>query len=725
MAGWNADNAAGPAGHGAVTLVEGSSFCISLDNGDILPDRPHGVFHQDTRVLSRWGLTINGQPMEPLGAWTPFPFQGIFVGRTVRADGRADSPLTVERRREVGAGIVEEITIHNYSLEPAGCDVELSVDADFADLFEVKDGRFQRRWTQTRRTEDGALTIEAVWHGLQKGIVVSVTGGDAGLEGLRLRRDIPAQGTWTILATVAPLFAETDHTSRTFGTSPDALSPQALRQQAWDTRIPLTRVGNPSVERSLLRSHNDIGALRIVDPQHPDRVVVAAGAPWFMALFGRDSLLSSFMVLPVDASLALGTLQTLADRQGSVVDVLTEEQPGRILHEVRFGVGTGLALGGKSAYYGTADATPLFVTLLGEVSRWGAAADDIAALLPHADRALEWIRDYGDRDGDGYVEYQRLNNQGLINQGWKDSWDGINFADGRIAEAPIALCEVQGYVYSAYIARAWMAHAAGDWALAAELRDRAERLKKQFNEQFWLPDRGYYAIALDKDKRPVDACASNMGHCLWSGIVDEDKAPLVAERLMSPEMFSGWGVRTLATDMGAYNPVSYHNGSVWPHDNALIVAGLMRYGFVKEAQQLSSALVEAGEHTDNRLPELFCGFSRSDYPEPLPYPTACSPQAWASATPVMLIRSLLRYEVDVPLGGLWVDPVLPEAWGSLHTTNLPVGEAWIKLDVTGSRVTVDGLAPGMMFHRGTRPLLVDLLDPERHRPREVKGSRPN
>jgi glycogen debranching enzyme len=255
----------------------------------------------------------------------------------------------VERTRELGAGIVEEITIHNYSLQPAACDVALSVDADFADLFEVKDGRFQRQWELTRRTEDGALTIEADWQGVQKGIVVRAPGGDASGEGFLIRTIIPAHGKWTVMATVVPLFAEADGTARTLHTSPDTLSPQERRQQAWDARIPLPRVGNPSVERSLLRSHNDIGALRIVDPQHPDRVVVAAGAPWFMALFGRDSLLSSFMVLPVDASLALGTLQTLADRQGAVVELLTEEQPGRILHEVRLGVSTGLALGGKSA----------------------------------------------------------------------------------------------------------------------------------------------------------------------------------------------------------------------------------------------------------------------------------------------------------------------------------------------------------------------------------------
>ncbi|WP_457962300.1 amylo-alpha-1,6-glucosidase [Arthrobacter sp. D1-29] len=712
MAGWNADNAAGSTGQGAVTLVAGSSFCISLPNGDIFPHHPHGVFYRDTRILSRWALTVNGQPLEPLGAWTPSPYQGTYIGRAARSDGRADSPLTVERKRELGAGIVEDITVSNYSLQPAACEIALSLDADFADLFEVKDGRFHRVWEQSRRFKSGSVTIEAAWQEARKGIVVRMRDAEASAEGFVVGMTIPPHGKWTVRATVLPLTAETevDAGLPTVSLSAAMISAQERLQRTWEARIPLPRVGNPSIERSLLRSHDDIGALRIVDPDHPDRMVVAAGAPWFMALFGRDSLLSSFMVLPVDATLALGTLQTLADRQGTKVDPLTEEQPGRILHEVRLDVGTGLALGGRSAYYGTADATPLFVTLLGEASHWGLAAGDIAALVPHADRALDWVRDYGDRDGDGFVEYERLNEHGLINQGWKDSWDGINFADGRIAEAPIALCEVQGYVYSAYIARAWMAYDAGDLALAADFRYRAERLKKQFNEQFWLPEQGYFAIALDGDKRPVDACASNMGHCLWSGIVDEDKAPLVVRRLMSPEMFSGWGIRTLATDMGAYNPVSYHNGSVWPHDNALIVAGFMRYGFVKEAQQLSTALMEAAEYTDNRLPELFCGFSRFECPEPLPYPTACSPQAWASATPVMIMRSLLRYEAHVSRGALWMDPVLPKSWGSLHTTNLPVGGARVTIDVSGSRVAVEGLPEGMLFRRGTRPPLAALLD---------------
>jgi glycogen debranching enzyme len=691
-------------------LVEGSNFCISAANGDIFPEYPHGVFYEDTRILSRWNLAVNGQPLEPLAAQSKEPYRGLFAGRVPRTDGRADSPLLVERIREVGTGILEQITVRNYSGRPAECVVELTIESDFADLFEVKEARIQRRWDESRRPDGDSLIIRATWQDVRKGIVINTGGATVIDDTVTYRTTIPPHGDWSRLLSVIPILDGEDAAPRFEHPVEDQLSPRDRRRQEWVAKIPVLQMGNRSIERTLRRSYEDLGALRIEDPAHPDRVVVAAGAPWFMTLFGRDSLWASAMALPVDPSLALGTLQTLADRQGSVVDPMTEEEPGKILHEVRLDVSTGLALGGKSAYYGSIDATPLFLMVLGEVSRWGFAKETIAALRPHADRALEWIQDYGDKDRDGFVEYSRLNDRGLINQGWKDSWDGINFADGALAEPPIALCEVQGYVYGAYLASAWMAHEAGDNAKAEELRDRAARLKRQFNEQFWLPDRGYFAVALDGDKRPVDACASNMGHCLTTGIIERDKAPLVVERLMSDEMFSGWGVRTLASDMGAYNPASYHNGSVWPHDNAVIQVGLMRYGFVAEAQRISTALLEAAEFSDGRLPELFCGFSRDQFPKPVPYPTACSPQAWAATTPVQLVTTLMRYDPDVSLGGVWMDPVLPESYGTLHLANAPMGADRITIDIAGSDVSIQGLPEGMTFHRGYLPWVGDLME---------------
>ncbi|MDQ0864579.1 amylo-alpha-1,6-glucosidase [Arthrobacter globiformis] len=717
MAGWNAETAAGPLGTGAVTLVEGSSFCISLPNGDIEPSYPHGVFVQDTRILSSWTLTVNGQRLEPLAAETKEPYRALFVSRVPRTDGYADSPLLVERLREVGAGILERITVRNYSLSPVECVIRLSVEADFADVFEVKEARIERQWKEVHRPESGSLTIRAVWEGVRKGVVVAAAGADIGAGTLTYRAVVEPAGDWETTLTVVPA-AEGSSNFKPFIHPDDrGLSRRDVRWREWVTRIPVLHMGNHAIERTLQRSYDDLGALRIEDPEHPERVVVAAGAPWFMTLFGRDSLWTSLMALPVDPSLALGTLQTLADRQGRVVDRMSEEEPGKILHEVRLDVSSGLALGGKSAYYGSVDATPLFVMMLGAVSRWGFAPATTDALIPHADRALAWIRDYGDKDGDGFVEYARLNDQGLINQGWKDSWDGINFADGTLAEGPIALCEVQAYVYGAYMSRAWMAYDAGDETLGAELVDRAERLKKRFNEQFWLPERGYYAVALDGKKRPVDACASNMGHCLWFGIVDEDKAPLVVERLMSPEMFSGWGIRTLASDMAAYNPASYHNGSVWPHDNAIIAMGLMRYGFVEQAQRIATALLEAAEYTSGRLPELFCGFARDHLAEPVPYPTACSPQAWAATTPITLVTSLMRYDVHASRGGVWLDPMLPESFGRLHITNAPTGRGPITIDVFGSTARVRGLPKDLTLHRGHRPWMTELVQQVRQHPK--------
>jgi glycogen debranching enzyme len=344
--------------------------------------------------------------------------------------------------------------------------------------------------------------------------------------------------------------------------------------------------------------------------------------------------------------------------------------------------------------------------LLGELRRWGLARDEVDALLPHADRALDWLINYGDRDRDLFVEYQRATDRGLANQGWKDSRDGVNFADGTLAQPPIALCEVQGYTYSAFLARAHFAWEMGDDAARDLWVRRAARLREAFNDRFWLADRGWYAIALDREKQPVDALASNIGHCLWTGIVDEDKAPLVAERLMSPEMFSGWGVRTLATSMGAYNPASYHNGSVWPHDNALVAAGLMRYGFVEEAQRVAAAIFDAAEAFGGRLPELFCGFDRSEYPLPVPFPTSCSPQAWAAAAPVQMLRTLLRFEPWVPHGKAWFAPALPAGFGLLGLDNIPLGGARISLDVVnGSIKRIDGLPAALELITDPRPPL--------------------
>ena len=593
------------------------------------------------------------------------------------------------------------------------CEIELLVDADQADLFDVKGGRTTQGAAATREVVDGSLVIEAARHGQRRGSSIRAQGAEASTDGLRFRATVPARGKWATSVIVVPLVN---------GQPPadpftEARLPRhregVRRHRAWEENVPQVTVTDSNLQAVLNRSQSDLGSLRIFDDHHPGRVAVAAGAPWFMALFGRDSLLSSYMSLLVSPNLAAGTLQTLAGLQGTKVDPDSEEEPGRIPHEVRLGVTAGLSLGG-TAYYGTADATPLFVGLLGELSRWGLSREIIHPLLPHADRALEWIEKYGDRDGDGFVEYQRPNDHGLVNQGWKDSWDGINFADGTIAEAPIALCEVQAYVYSAYIGRSLLARWDGDAALEQHWADKGAALKAAFNEKFWLPDKGYFAEALDKDKRPVDACTSNMGHCLWTGIVDEDKAPSVVEHLMSPQMFTGWGIRTLGSDMGAYNPVSYHNGSVWPHDSALVATGLMRYGFVEEARRVASGLIDAAEHFDGRLPELFCGFDRGEFPGPVPYPTACSPQAWAAAAPVQLMRVLLRFDPVYTHGVVHLAPILPEDMGDFQAANVLIDTSRITIRAHGTGGSIDGLPPGLKLLSEPRPPLAYAPNAHQH-----------
>jgi glycogen debranching enzyme len=691
-------------GAGSVTLVEGSSFCVCGADGDISGAGAQGVFHLDTRILSVWELRVDEEAPEPLSALVPDPYRATFLARLPRRTGRTDSNLLVRRDRRLGDGLREDLRLINPSAEPAACMLTVTADADFADLFEVKAGRARARGERRAHAQGERLLLEQHWQGTHWGVVVEAPGASAvSGDGVRYRVVVPARGTWSMSLLVRPVVDGVVAESPFPLDSPLRESAPAVRLRSWQRSTPLATSGSEGLQLTLRRSEEDLGSLRIFDPQDPSVAVVAAGAPWFMALFGRDSLLTAYMAMALDRSLALGTLRTLARHQGQKEDALSEEQPGRVLHEVRLGVPTGLSLGGGGAYYGSVDATPLFVVVLGELARWGAEREDVQALLPSADRALEWVERHGDRNGDGFVEYQRTTDRGLRNQGWKDSWDGVNFADGRVAEPPIALCEVQGYVYAAYRARAELARGMGDERAAGHWTARARALKEQFNERFWLPGRGWYAVALDGDGRPVDACASNMGHCLWSGIIDDERAPSVVERLLSPQMFSGWGVRTLATDMGAYDPVSYHNGSVWPHDTALIVTGLVRYGFLAEAQRVATALLDAADAFGGRLPELFCGFDRSEYPEPVPYPTSCSPQAWASAAPVQLLRALLRLEPDLPARQVAIDPVLPPDLVPLLLDGVRLGGARARIDVSALATTVEGLPPGVRVVTGPAP----------------------
>jgi len=695
---------------GAVTLVEGQSFCLSGRTGDIAADFPHGLFVFDTRVLSRWELRLNGHRLEPLSVDVRAPFSASFIGRSAPAAGQADADVVVFRHRHVGQGMRERIEVTNHGLSSLPVTLELSCDVDFADLFEVKESRVVRQGSHARTVEGSVLRFEHRHGALRKEVTVRTEPPATAEPGMLVwHGEVAPQATWELCVEVRTSLNGTPVEPRFTCGAPAAETLPAQRLATWHARLPTVRTDHLPLSETMARSAEDLGALRIFDPDHPDLAILAAGAPWFMTVFGRDSLLTAWMTLLADPTLAHGVLETLARFQGDDVDPTTEEEPGKILHEMRFGTAAGLSLGGGNVYYGSVDATPLFVMLLAELRRWDARDELVERLLPHADRALAWIEEFGDRDGDGYVEYHRATEQGLANQGWKDSWDAVRHADGELARAPIALCEVQGYVYAAYVARAHLAEEAGDHATCDRYLDKARDLRRRFNEDFWVEEHGWYALALDADKRPVDVLASNVGHCLWTGIVDPARAPQVARHLVSDDMFSGFGIRTLAASARAYNPVSYHNGSVWPHDNALCAAGLMRYGFVEEAQRVVLGQLDVARTHAGRLPELFAGFDRRVLSVPASYPTSCSPQAWAAAAPLLWVRTLLRLDPWATKDRVWIDPQLPGSMRRLSVSGIRIGARALTVEVDGDHVDVGG-AEGLDVVRRARPPLTGLLE---------------
>ena len=688
-----------PVSPNTVTVLSGATFALSYASGDIDTKAPLGFFSEDFRLISHWALQVGGHRVQPLSHLLEESFRCRFVGQVMAGTSR----LLVERDRYVGYGLHEDIIVTNLGRQTVSTEVTLEVGSDFADLFAVKESRAPEGPVGHAIVDGTALilTPEGADHpGTPIGIRIEAPGAIITERRLCFPLTLAPHGEWRGLIHARPLINGQVLPASFPSGRPTADTQPSRRLDRWRQVTSLIQSSDSAVSEVLARSRQDLGGLRIFDSDHDQTPVVAAGSPWFMTLFGRDSLLTAYMAMTLDPSLAFGVLETLARHQGTQVVEATEEQPGRILHEVRFEAQSRLHLGGKRSYYGTIDATPLFVALLGECARWHGASDRIRALLPAADKAMAWIDDYGDRDGDGFVEYERMTDKGLANQGWKDSWDGITFADGTVAKAPIALCEVQGYVYAAFRARAFLADLYDDPGLAASCRSRASQLKEAFNERFWLPERGWFAIGLDQDKRPIDALASNMGQALAMGIVDSSLASLVAQHLVSPPMFSGWGVRTLASTMGAYDPLSYHNGSVWPHDNALIAYGLMSNGFVREAQLIAEGILAAANSFGGRLPELFSGLGRDSYSTPVPYPTSCSPQAWASAAPIHLARALLGLEPSIPEGVLRLQPHLLPGQSSMTIEGLSLAGAHVDIHVSDQTCWVGGLPQDVKWVRG-------------------------
>ena len=656
-----------------LSVFDGSTFVVSDRRGDVLPDSgaAQGFFVADTRMLSCWKLTVDGRTPEPLSYSGVDHFAAEFV---LVPPGRSlfDNPyLSIVRRRLVREVWREEVILVNHMNHPVEIEVAIEADADFADLFEVKDGEVRERPREAAE-RDGELVFSYRREGFLRETRIRAE-LPVGVEGRRLTCTVAlAPQERRCLAFV---ISGHDGHERAHPEAPQRPFEETRRelQEAlaeWIASSPRLKTDWDALRATYRRSLLDLAALRFYPAILPGQSLPAAGLPWFMTLFGRDSLITSFQALPFQPQLASTTLRVLAARQGDRYDAFRDEEPGKILHELRFGELTEFGERPHSPYYGTADATPLFLVLLDEYERWSGDTALVRELEPNARAALEWIDTDGDRDGDGYVEYGRESDAGLRNQGWKDSWNAIQFSDGSMAEPPIALCEVQGYVFDAKMRCARLAREVWD---DPELADRlvleASALKRRFEQDFWLEERGYYALALDCDKRPVDALTSNLGHLLWSGIVDARRADLVAGHLMGERMFSGWGVRTMAEGERGYNPIEYHNGTIWPHDNSIIAHGLARYGYRSEVTRLAAALLDVAPRFDHCLPEVFAGYPRGLVDFAAEYPTASRPQAWAAGAPLLLLRALLGLE---PVEGeLRSAPVLPSHVGRLALEAVP------------------------------------------------------
>lgn len=658
-----------------ISVLDGATFVVSDRRGDIDPESrvpPHGFFSEDTRFLSLWRLLVQGQPTDVLSGAQSEYFVAQFFLVVPSPEFHAAPALGIIRKRLVSDLWMEDLVVANHRDEYVAVTVDLEVGTDFADLFEVKDAAVPLREIEATVSERALVLRYRNGAFLRETRIEVSEEATISPDGLRLNLQLAPREERTISFVVAPHSEQHDRRSvarRRGGSFQDQRRELDEELAAWLAQAPALETDWETLRHVYRRSLTDLAALRFYpDVARQEDSLPAAGLPWFMTLFGRDSLITSLQALPFRSELAATTLRTLSSRQGTVLDDFREEEPGKILHEIRFGELTATGQRPHSPYYGAADSTPLFVVLLDEYERWTGDLELVRTLEASARTALDWIDRYGDLDGDGYVEYSTRNPQtGLVNQCWKDSWNSILFADGRIAEGPIATCEIQGYVYDAKLRGARLAREIwDDEALATRLQTEAEALSQRFLEDFWLPERGWFALALDGGKQRVDSLTSNIGHLLWSGIVDQAHAAPVVAHLMDRPLYSGWGVRTMATTMGGYNPVEYHNGTVWPHDNSLIAAGLHRYGFDEEAGQIAESMIRAAGFFDHRLPEVFAGCDEQLTGAPVAYPTASSPQAWSAGAPLQLLATVLGLTPGAE--GPECDAHLPEHFGrvALH-----------------------------------------------------------
>lgn len=639
----------------AYVLNNADTFAVIDRRGDIRPSRAGslGLYFRDMRYLSLLTARINGQRPVLLSS-TVADDNLRLTAESTNAETEVLSKNVLHLRRIAGVddGACEfEFELNNFDLIAHEIELVLRADADFRDIFEVRGMR--------RQGADPVVQLQPHEHGL----VFVCLGGDGKRRTtrlvfsqapilqdtaiLRFRWHLPPHARAALTLRVECIEQDTAATMQQ-NVSPESANTStesaAVRIAAWLDRLPVIETNHPSLNAWLKRSAADLCSLIAPTPHGP---YPYAGVPWYNTAFGRDGILTAFELNWAAPQLSAGVLRFLAATQARELEAARDAEPGKIVHETRLDELAALGEVPFGRYYGAVDGTPLFVALAGDYLK---TTDDLALireLMPSLELALQWIDRYGDIDGDGFVEYAVRANDGLVNQGWKDSIDSISHQNGSLAEAPIALCEVQGYVYAAWTAATYIKRRLGEHGAAKRLHDRARDLKKKFHQAFWLDALGTYALALDRNKRPCAVRASNAGQCLWSGIAARAQSARLARALSDAAMFSGWGVRTLAVGEARFNPMSYHNGSVWPHDNALIAAGLARYGYAQHAARIFSALLDAASASPlNRLPELYCGFARDPTAAPVPYPVACSPQAWAVGSVYLMLAAVLGLKLD-------------------------------------------------------------------------------
>jgi glycogen debranching enzyme len=675
-----------------LTLIDGKTFSATSVSGDIYPPGSPdvGFFHDDTRFLSQLELRIGGHRTVVLSSATEKTFSAqieLTTGNITLRDSFDLPENTVHIRREqllASEIFFDRMTFENFNLTPVDFTVEVLLDADFVDVFQVRGvaRKEHGQYYQPVVTKDGIAFYYRGLDGVMRETLIQVSPTPTEIRERVVRWELRLEPLKRVEIdlNVTP-FVE-GHKSRAQVYEKDhQLRQRRANFERWEAASTSFETDNDVLDALLKTAVGDFHALQIPDG---DQHIIAAGIPWFATIFGRDSIIAAYQSLSLNPQLAIDTLRVLARYQGKEYNDWRDEEPGKILHEYRAGEMTRHGEMPFGPYYGSIDATPLFLILLSETFNWTADEELVEELLPNAYAALEWIDKYGDLDDDGFVEYQRRSPKGLINQGWKDSWDANVHRDGTIAKTPIALCEVQGYVYDAKYRMSSLLRTFGDVKTGDRLKRESAELAKRFDRAFWVPSRGFYAMALDAEKKPLEVISSNPGHLLFTRIINKERARVVTNRLMRDDMFSGWGWRTMSREERVFNPLSYHRGSVWPHDNSIIAHGMAVNDIREGALRILTSLYQAASNfRDYRLPELFCGVQRREYDEPVHYPVSCSPQAWASGAMFLILCSVLGMHPSAPRKELnIINPQLPEWMDHLRIRNLRIGASRVGLDFT-------------------------------------------